>query len=267
VLLCAPRIVSAPRKPKLIHIATPHPQQGQEIFYLTRKDYDNPAIPNNLAIPAPAIPKGLIEKRGTVVVGISHAQLWERKPAGHYYCTIFLIVANEDPEKELPVSQDYFFAHDGQTGRYWALLSEERERAILLGQSAPTPYAPPPPPPSYTVWNSDGSSSNITPQPDGISQAGQAIANAIERRSFQKYQEKELKRLDTHFHDALLQPHQIISGWLTIYGVTMEHPLRLVLYVGTERFVFIFGPEIQEYEYQEKPKQEKAKPLAHHLPQ
>jgi hypothetical protein len=231
--------VAARHKPQ-IQILAPHPGPGQETIYL-----DNPAIP-----------KGISEKRGTVWVSIVYAQLWERKPSGHYDCTIDVIVGNNDSEKELPVRQDYFFAHDAETGRYWALVSEARERAALLGQSAPAAFAPPPPPPSYTVRNSDGSSSTMTPEPDGISQAGAAIANAIGRRRFQKYQEKKLERLDFHFHDAMLPPQGIMSGWLTIYGMRIEHPLRLVFYVGTERFVFIFGPEVQGYE----PMPEKAKP-------
>jgi hypothetical protein len=217
-------------KPKLLYIATPHPGRGQETIYL-----DNPAIP-----------KGISEKRGTVDVSVVYAQVWERKPAGHYDCTIVVVVGNEDREKELPVRQDYFFAHEAETGRYWALASEARERAALLGRSAPAPYAPPPP--SYTVWNSDGSTSTMTPQPDGISRAGDAIANAMERGHFRKSQEKELERLDSHFHDAMLPPQGIMSGWLTVYDMRMEHPLRLVFYVGAERFVFMFGPEVQGYE-------------------
>jgi hypothetical protein len=231
---CLPILVQANHKSKPIPLLTPHPADGQEMV----KGY-----PGN-----PAIPRGLIERRGTVVAGVSYVQLWPRKPTGHYDCGIHILVANEDPQKELSVRQDHFFAHDAETGRYWALLTEENERAIL-DNSGQSRYVPQPPPPSYTVRNSDGSTSTITPDSDGLAEV---IANAIARRQYEKFQEKRLQDLDTHFHDALLEPQKATSGWLHILGVTLDHPLRIVLYIGGERFVFIFGPDSQEYVPDEK---------------
>lgn len=236
LVLCFPLLAHASHKLKPVRLATPHAAQGQQVV----KE-------------ASGLQRGLMETRGHVGIGVAYVLLQDQKHLGHQDATIFLVVANEtDKEEELPVHQDHFFAFDGETGRVLPMFDESIERASILGQAPPPAYTPPPPPPSYTVTNSDGSTGTLTPQTDGIREAGNAIAAAIQTWGYEKQRDAELQSLETHFHDALLQPGKAMDGWLVVHEVPQQHPLRLIMYVGGERFVFAFGPEYQKYQLGDK---------------